>query len=287
MKGAIGMTDHTSVIHPGFADGALLLDREAGAPLWAQLEEELRRRMDAGHFRERFPTDRELMEIYAVSRHTARHAVSRLGADGIVRRARGIGTSVDHGTFERSLGSLYSLFQVVEESGVAQRSDVRALATVRHAPAAEQLGLDADAELVFLDRVRYAGNEALALDQVWLPFAVAESLLDADFRHTSLYNELERATGRRPNEGWERIHPAAPSDEQRRALGIEAGAAVFSIERLGTLDGEPIEYRVTTIRGDRVTFVAEWIAGQRSELHLRLADLRLLDVGGDADADSP
>lgn len=254
-----------------FARDAVELDRDVQEPLWSQLEHELRRRMELGHFVDRFPTDRELMEIYGVSRHTARHAVGQLGADGIVRRARGVGTSVDRRTFERSLGSIYSLFQVVEESGVSQHSEVRRLERVADAEAAAQLGLDPDTELILLDRVRFAGDEPLAVDRVWMPAAIAEPLLDADFAHTSLYNELEAANGQRPNEGWERIRPAVPTPEERASLGLDNGAAVFSIERLGTCHGEPVEWRVTTIRGDRFSYVADWTAGQRNEIRLQMA----------------
>ena len=258
---------------PGdFASEASELDRTGDQPLWAQLETELRRRMELGHFVDRFPTDRELMEIYGVSRHTARHAVSQLGADGILRRSRGIGTSVDRRTFERSLGALYSLFQVVEEAGIPQHSEVRALERVRDADAAAQLGLDPDAELVYIDRVRLAGDEPLAIDRIWLPSAIADGLLDADFTHTSLYNELDRTIGKRPNEGWEKIHPAVPSVDERECLLLDEGEAVFSIERLGTHNGEPIEWRVTVIRGDRFTFVADWTAGQRNELRLQMVN---------------
>jgi GntR family transcriptional regulator len=253
-----------------FGDGAQTLDRQSSLPLWSQLEHELRRRMELGHFAARFPTDRELMEIYAVSRHTARHAVSQLGADGILRRARGVGTSVDHRTFERSLGSLYSLFQVVEESGVPQHSKVRTLERVVDADAASNLGVDPDTELVLIDRLRYAGTEPLAIDRIWLPAEIADGLLAADFTHTSLYNELERTIGKRPNEGWERIHPAIPTEDHRTSLQLDDGEAVFCIERLGTYSGEPIEWRVTTIRGSRFTFVADWTAGQRSELRLKM-----------------
>ncbi len=249
-----------------FIEGAQPVDRRASAPLWAQLESELHRRMDAGHFTDRFPTDRELMEIYAVSRHTVRHAVSRLGADGILRRARGVGTSVDRRTFERSLGSLYSLFQVVEENGVPQRSDVRALELVTDAEAAEQLGLQPNDPLVLIDRLRWAGDEPLAIDRIWLPADIAEPLLEVDFTRTSLYNELERVAGMRPNAGWERINPGIPSPDERASLQLDEGEAVFSIERIGTVDGDPVEWRVTTIRGDRFTFVADWTAGQRNEL---------------------
>ena len=253
-----------------FATEAIELDRNVSQPLWAQLEHELRRRMELGHFTDRFPTDRELMEIYGVSRHTARHAVSQLGADGILRRSRGIGTSVDPRTFERSLGALYSLFQVVEESGVPQHSEVRTLARVRDADAAVRLGRRPDTELVYIDRVRFAGDEPLALDRIWLPSEIAEPLLDADFTRTSLYNELERTIGKRPNEGWERIHPSIPTLDERTCLELDEGEAVFSVERLGTHNGEPLEWRVTTIRGDRFTFVADWTAGQRNELRFQM-----------------
>ena len=255
-----------------FSSGARPLDRENDAPLWSQLELELRRRMEVGHFGRRFPTDRELMTIYGVSRHTARHAVSQLGADGILRRSRGVGTSVDRRTFERSLGSLYSLFQVVEESGVPQRSDVRALEIVTDPEDADQLDLEPESQLILIDRLRWAGDEPLAIDRIWLPADVAEPLLRADFTHTSLYNELDRSAGMHPNAGWERIHPGIPTDDERRSLRLADGEAVFSIERLGTYNGDPLEWRVTTIRGDRFTLVADWTAGQRNELrpHMRV-----------------
>lgn len=249
-----------------FAKGAHALDRSASDPLWVQLDAELRRRMELGHFVDRFPTDRELMAVYEVSRHTARHSVSQLGSDGILRRSRGVGTSVDRRTFERSLGSLYSLFQVVEENGVPQRSDVRHLALVTDPEAAEQLKLDADAPLVLIDRLRWAGDEPLAIDRIWLPADIAEPLLNADFTHTSLYAELDRTAGVRPNAGWERIHPGIPSADEQASLHLDDGEAVFSIERLGTYSGDPLEWRVTTIRGDRFTLVADWTAGQRNEL---------------------
>jgi GntR family transcriptional regulator len=249
-----------------FTEGARALDRTSSTPLWAQLDAELRRRMELGDFAERFPTDRELMEVYDVSRHTARHAVSQLGADGILRRSRGIGTSVDPRTFERSLGSLYSLFQVVEESGVPQHSEVRRLELVTDVEAAEQLGVATDAPLVLIDRLRWAGDEPLAIDRIWLPADVAEPLLDVDFARTSLYTELERVAGMRPNAGWERIHPCIPTDDERASLHLDEREAVFSIERLGTCNGDPLEWRVTTIRGDRFTLVADWTAGQRNEL---------------------
>lgn len=57
-----------------------------GRPLWAEVLADLRTRLDGGEFDERFPTDRELMSHYGVSRHTVREAVRGLGR--VERRPR-------------------------------------------------------------------------------------------------------------------------------------------------------------------------------------------------------
>lgn len=245
---------------------AVELDRELDQPLWQQLETELRRRLALGHFGDRFPTDRELMQVYGVSRHTARHAVDRLGSDGIVRRSRGIGTSVDTERIEQSLGSLYSLFQVVENAGLAQESQVLELSITTDVRAARQLSRAPDTQFVHLSRLRLAGGEPLALDRAWLPADIASELIDVDFSHTSLYNELERCSGHRPTEGWEEIRAVVPESDERTLLGLDLNDAVFCINRLGVANGQPIEWRTTLIRSDRFSFVADWTMGQRSEL---------------------
>ncbi len=254
-----------------FSAGAATIDRRSSLPLWAQLEAELRRRLELGHFEIRFPTDRELIEIYEVSRHTARHAVAKLGSDGIVKRERGVGTSIDRHQFVQSLGSLYSLFQLVESSGVEQRSRVLELERGTHAEAASQLGLAADAPLLYLSRLRLAADEPLAIDRLWLPFDIGEPLLDVDFSHTALYDELERTVGHRPSSGWERIRPVVPPEADRILLGIDGHDAVFSLQRLGMIDNRPIEWRITLIRGDRFSFMADWSAGKSYGLRLARA----------------
>jgi GntR family transcriptional regulator len=265
--------DEVDEVDQDFADGATPLDRERSEPLWAQLEHELRRRLDQGDFDERFPTDRELIEIYGVSRHTARHAVARLGADGLVHRARGVGTSVDRGRFVQLLGSVYSLFDLVERSGAVQHSRVLALDLRTDAEAAAELELPPEAPLVHLARLRLADEEPLAVDLVWLPATIASPLLEVDFGRTSLYEELERVHGRRPNHGWERICPAIGDADERQLLEAPDGQALFRLLRLGMIDTTPVERRITTIRGDRFSFVSDWSAGQRSGLRLMATEV--------------
>jgi len=248
----------------------LPLDRSSTQPLWAQLEAELRRRIAAGHFHDRFPTDLELTRHYEVSRHTVREAVSALGRDGLVSRVRGRGTVVVHDRFEQGLGALYSLFAGIESTGLEQTSQVLRIEMAPDPEAAGRLGLDTESELFRLDRVRLADGSPLAIDQAWLPPDLGRPLLAADFSHTALYDELEARCGCRPDNGWERISPVVPEADLAATLGMSEGAAAFRVERLGRFGARDIEWRVTLIRGDRYRFFADWSAGASHNGGLRL-----------------
>ncbi len=238
------------------------VDRRSPMPLWAQILTDLRARLGAGEFAERFPSDVELVSNYGVSRHTVREAVRHLQQEGVVERVRGQGTSVRHRPIEQSLGAIYSLYRSAEEQGFVQESVVRYLEE-RHDPeAAAMLGIGRDDPLVYLERVRLLDGSPAVLDCSWLPARKARRLLRADFRRTALYRELEVRCGIRPDSGWERLTPVVPSVKQRRLLDIGPRAAAFAIERLACEGTAPVEWRHGIIRADRFQFVARWSKGR-------------------------
>lgn len=239
------------------------LDRSNPLPLWAQLEAELRRRMDSGDLEERLPPEPQLAEEYAVSRQTVREAVRRLQEAGLLRRERGRGTFVADRELVQPLGVVYSLFRNVEAHGVIQTSDVRVLDRRRDVLVAGRLGLADDADLVHLERLRRAAGAPLALDRVWMPASVAAPLLEADFHHTALYDELARRCGVRVDDGWERVRAVVPSRAERELLALRSGAAAFAIERLGRARGRAVELRTTLVRGDRYSLLIEWSPAAR------------------------
>lgn len=248
------------------------LDRASATPLWAQLEADLRRRLVAGAFTQRFPTDRELMDEYGVSRHTAREAVRRLTQEGMLQRHRGRGSFVNPDALEQPLGALYSLFQSIEDRGLEQRSDVLALEIVREPTAAAALELDDDTELVHLARVRHAGGEPLAVDRAWLVADLARPLLDADFTRTALYHELRERCGVHIVAGSERIQPTLPDPDDAARLAVDPGAPVFAVERTSWTQDQRVEFRHTIIRGDRYAFVADWGSAAANALRAAATD---------------
>ncbi len=236
------------------------LDRQNPLPLWAQLEQDLKRRISAGAFDIRFPGEHELVEDYGVSRHTVREALRRLRVSGVLESSRGRGTWLSRAKIEQPLGALYSLFRSVEASGLEQRSKVRVLDVRTDEVIAARLDRPADTELVYLERLRLADGVPLALDRAWLPRSVAGPLLEADFSHSGLYDELAALTGTRLTGGSEVITALVPDATVRELLAIPHGCAAMEVRRLGCLRNTPVEWRETVIRGDRFSVTAQWSA---------------------------
>lgn len=237
------------------------LERGGALPLWRQLQDDLLERVRAGEFVEQFPGELVLAEEYGISRQTVRQALYRLRADGLVTAMRGRQPRIAPAPeILQPMGALYSLFASVEAAGLDQHSVVRIFDTRADALVAERLGLEASAPLVYLERLRLADGDPLALDRVWLPVAVGEPLLGADFTHTGLYAELTARTGIRLDEGSEYVHAAVPTLAERALLRCPDDVAVFSINRLSSSAGTPVEWRHTVVRGDRFALTAEFSA---------------------------
>ena len=256
------------------------LDRESPLPLWAQLYDDLSSRLERGEFAASFPGEMDLAIEYAVSRNTVREAMRRLRDDGVVIAARGRRPRLaETPGIEQPLGAIYSLFASVEAAGLEQQSIVRALDLRTNEEIATHLGLAPRAPLFYLERIRLAADEPLAIDRVWMPGHIGEALLDVDFSHTALYVELHRRTGLRLTAGREQIRAVVPSAKDRAVLELGLDGAALEIVRLANVQSDPVEWRHTLIRGDRFTLVAEFSA--RTGYQFDLSNMAVHSTGSD------
>ncbi|RZT75445.1 GntR family transcriptional regulator [Pseudonocardia sediminis] len=245
------------------------LRREPGALLWEQLLTDLRRRLDADEFTHGFPGEHALVSDYGVSRHTVRQAVKVLREEGLVVAGRGRPSrQAEPVEIAQRLGALYSLHESVQAMGLEQRSVVRSLDTRADGVVAARLGIEESTPLIYLERLRFAGDEPLALDRVWLPHELAAPLLDADFTQGALYERYAEMCGVVLTGGEEQIQPILPTPAEHKLLGGSPTTAAFSIRRLGCAKGRPVEWRHTLVRGDRFTLTADF--SRKDGYHLDL-----------------
>ncbi len=248
----------------GSASGPAPLDPASPLPRWAQLAEDLRRRLAAGEFAERIPTEGELGAQYAVSRSTVRQALAQLRADGLLESRQGTGTFVTPPDEVDGPWGVTSMALTLRALGVAESSVVRRIELRPGSDAPSDLGLGGRERALYIERLRLGDGDPLAIDRSWLPASIAGPLRHADLTTGSLYGALARHCGVRVTGGQEHVRPAAASAGDRRLLRLPAGEAVFILERLALAGSTPVEARTSNMRGDRYELIATW--GERRSI---------------------
>jgi GntR family transcriptional regulator len=234
-----------------------------GAPAWARIEAGLLARIGAGELRpgQRLPPERALASARGVSRMTLRQALGSLADRGLVERGVGRGTFVS-GAVVHDMHRVAGLTEAVQRHGL--RAGARVLeARERRAPAAvaAALGLPAGARVFRVRRLRSAGGRPLALEDAWLPAALAPGLLAHDLAG-SLYALLRDVYDLAPVEAVERLEPVAAGAEEARALDVPRGAPLMLVERVArAAGGAAVEYACDRHRGDRSRFMVHLAPG--------------------------
>lgn len=240
---------------------ALDVDR-GGAPIHAQITAQLSAAIRDGTLRPgtRLPAERDLAESLGVSRMTVRQALGALERDGLVRRAvgRAGGTFVQEPKVERHPASTAGLSAELRRQGLAAGAEVISVG-VRPARAdtAAALGLEPDAPVAVVVRLRLAAGKPLALERSSLPAHLYPGIEELDLCG-SLYELMETAYGLRPARVIERLETVAARASDARVLGIRPGAPLLLVERVAYgADGTPLEFARDRFRGDRTRIVIE------------------------------
>ena len=194
-----------------------------------------------------------------MSRHTIRHALGVLTAEGLLRRERGRGTTVVGAQapppFERSLGNFYAFTWEVRARGGEQRSFVleREILAAGDDFSAK-LGVQASDQVERIVRLRTADHDPLVLETSVLPRQYAEQLDPAALERDSVYDVLERRCGLRVLGAREIIRPTVLERSIARLLGLRSGSPAFQVERTTWSDAGPIEWQESIVRGDRYLY---------------------------------
>ncbi|MDB5976811.1 MAG: GntR family transcriptional regulator [Nevskia sp.] len=200
------------------------------------------------------PSERELARLLQLSRVTVRKAITGLVSDGLLVQRQGAGTFVAD-RIVKSFSRLSSFSEDLRARGLKPRSQFLDRGTGTVTPEeAMALNLSPGAGVVRLHRLRFAGDEPLAIERSVIPRAL---LPDPALIEHSLYEAFDRL-GCRPSRALQRLRAVAFDAAQSRLLGVPVGSPGLLIERRGFLeDGRVVEFTCSHYRGDIYDFVAE------------------------------
>ncbi len=225
-----------------------------GVPLYLQVEQHLRQRVQSGEWQpgQKIPTEEQMCAAYGVSRVTMRQALARLVDRGLLVRERGRGTFVRDAALTAAARGVTSFTTELAALGLEAGARVLAVEVVpADAATLDALGLDHGAEVVRVHRVRTGNGRPIGIQTSLLPVQRFPNLEHQNLRDRSLYQLLRTHYGVVPVEAVETFTVGGIDTREARLLEVPPQTCAFFVERV-TLDARgPFERVTSVMRGDR------------------------------------
>lgn len=233
------------------------LDITDYVPLYKQLSQILQQRIRVGIYKsgDKLPSERELVEIFKVSRITATAAIQELVQNGLAYRKKGKGTYVARPRIV-GLSSFGSFSSDILQRGMTPTSRILEMAVVpTDQDLITHLGLDTGDRCIKLSRVRYANDAPVAIETTYLPEKLVPGLGKEDLEKGSLFAILVKSYGLHPSWSEGIFEAAIATSEQAELLNLEPGSPVLLVHRV-TLDNNdvPLEWAHSIYRADTFSF---------------------------------
>jgi GntR family transcriptional regulator len=228
-----------------------------GEPKYYELRQWLRQHVDGLAPGTPVAPERTLSERFNISRTTVRQALHDLAVEGRIVRRQGRGTFVAPPKVTQNL-QLSSYTDDMTAQGLRPGSRLVDVAVIEAEPdVAGKLGLPERASVVRLERVRYADDEPMAVETVYLDHARFPDVGDRLTTDVSLYALLEEGYGVIPVGADETIETVLAPPAASRLLGTDATTPMLLLTRSSRDEsGRPVEYVRSLYRGDRFRFAA-------------------------------
>lgn len=238
------------------------VDRTSPVPLYFQVATRLQELIEKGEIGvgARIENEVDLAERLGVSRPTTRRAIQYLVERGMLVRRRGVGTQVVHPKVRRPV-ELSSLYDDLVNADRTPRTEVLDLRVIP-APAdiAAALEIAPGTEVTWIERLRYAGGEPLALMHNAIPVGLLP-LTEQDLAQQGLYELLRRA-GYVPRIATQVIGARSATAAEARTLQEKRGASLLTMTRTAwDAGGRVLEYGSHLYRASRYSFELNLSAG--------------------------
>ena len=210
---------------------------------------------------DKLPTEREMCDVFQVSRTTVRQALSEMENDGWVRRIQGRGTFVQQPRqrgekkFEQLLNSNYSFSEELRKQGVEPSTRVLSLTRiVAQPPLTETLQVPPGHMIDVLLRLRLADETPYAYETSYVPSEYLNGATSDEIARDGLYNTMQKKSGVRPNKAVEIFEAGIAPEVIANMLGRKGVVSIMQIERVACLNDKPVEYCVSSVVGDKYRF---------------------------------
>ncbi len=242
-----------------FRKKSKMLDRNSYIPLYVQVRDELKNKIDDDVYKvgDMIPSEKELMEEFLVGRATIREAVNLLVSEGNLDKRQGVGTFVKEARKKLGFEPLISLDYIFRNSGIRLKNKLLSKRQVKLDKDLKELGFAG--ESVFeIKRIRYNKQQVALIERI---------VFNEDFEEVSAGYDFTRSIGSLMREVLEvpiskisqDVEVSKPEYDLADDLGLDEDEKVLYMKRRIYLEGD-----------DRLfQFYEMWVNAKFSDIALK------------------
>jgi GntR family transcriptional regulator len=210
-----------------------------------KVKQHLQKEINEGYYDagDKLPSEKRLCDYFKVSRVTVRHALQNLENDGFIYRKQGVGAFVSDQAYKSNLVRLTDFSEDMRLAGLKSSSRLISLKKVDPIKEVNEiLDIRPDMKLIRVDRVRLGSGKPVAFDITWLPPGYGQLLFDEDLTTQTIYNVIEEKYEIPIIAGSYRFTAIKADEYIADHLNLEAGDALFEIDRCSRTNGDKKVY---------------------------------------------
>lgn len=149
-----------------------MIDKQSGIPIYIQIQSEIKKKMEDGVWKvgTSIPAERQLAEMFHVSRMTVRQAIQGLVDDNILQRRVGAGTFIAEKKLTERLEAVTSFTNLMLQEGKVPSTRIVSYG-IRPASTQEQeaLQLPENSNVMKIERIRYGDRVPILYEVAAIP----------------------------------------------------------------------------------------------------------------------
>lgn len=218
--------------------------------LHEQVREILRLKIKEGEYKDKIPSETELMKVFSVSRATIREAILGLVKEGVLIRKQGIGTFISESPIHEWLSHLYGFTETMENMGFTPKA--RFIKQMKTQDSRMQELLDSK-EIYVIERLRLVEDTPIAIEMSYFPSHIGEKLIEK--KAQAFYLFIENELGTMLERAEQSISSILAGNHEAELLEVQPGHPLLQIQRINySSQNKPVEYLSSVYRGDLYSF---------------------------------
>lgn len=233
---------------------ALLNKADGERPLYDQVYQTLLQQIGDGTYpvQHKLPSEKELSELFNVSRITIRQALNQLQLEHLVYKIQGKGTFVSAPKTFQNISQLQGFAEAMSNMGHDVFNVVKEFRFIPATPQiASKLKLSLNSTVVEIKRIRLVDRKPVSFELTYLPEAIGSALQEINLATRDVFLALEEDLAIPLGHADLNIDATLADEVLSELLQVDINAPLLRVERLThNHEGHPIDFEYLYFSGE-------------------------------------